>query len=51
MGQQVELVLPYEQSIPGGSVVYSAQVVRVESRGRYYGVAVMYKPVAFTIPA
>ena len=51
VGQAVELVLPYEHAEPWGSIDCTARIVRVERRGLFYGVAAMYEPVAFTIPA
>ena len=50
-GERVALVFPLEHSGPGASVTCTAEVVRVEPRGAFYGIAVMYEPVEFNVPA
>jgi hypothetical protein len=50
-GERVALVFPLERSGPGASVTCTAEVVRVEPRGAFYGIAVMYEPVEFNVPA
>jgi hypothetical protein len=49
-GDRVSLVFPLEQSGPGACVTCDGEVVRVEPRGVFYGIAVTYEPVAFNVP-
>lgn len=48
-GDSVALVFPLEHAGPGASVTCNAHVVRVESRGALFVVAVTYEPVAFSV--
>ncbi len=48
-GDQVALVFPFEHSGTGASVKCTAQVIRVDPRGRLFGVAATYEPVAFNV--
>ena len=49
IGDQVSMVLPFEQLVPGTTVRCSGRVVRVDRRGELFGVAAVYEPVAFTV--
>jgi PilZ domain len=49
-GQQVALVFPFDRNGAGAVVTCDAQVVRIEPRGGYFGVAATYEPVRFTVP-
>lgn len=49
IGDQVSLVLPFEQLVPGTTVCCTGRVVRVDPRGDLFGVAATYEPVAFTV--
>ena len=51
LGERVALVFPFEHAASGTVVTCDAEVVRVEPRGRLFGVAVAYEPVAFTFPS
>ncbi len=50
-GDRIQLVFPFERTGPGASVKCTADVVRVESRGDDFGVAAIYEPVIFSVPA
>lgn len=50
IGDQVSLVLPFEQLLPGTTVRCTGRVIRVDPRGELFGVAATYEPVAFTVP-
>ena len=47
-GDRVSLVLPLEHS--GARVTCNGEVVRVELRGGFYGIAVTYEPIEFSVP-
>jgi len=49
-GDHVALVFPFEHSGSGTVVTCDAEVVRVESRGNFFGVAATYEPVAVSVP-
>ena len=51
LGERVSLVLPFQHAASGTVVTCDAEVVRVEPRGRFFGVAAAYEPVAFTVPS
>ena len=48
VGQRLPLVLPFVHATPGGvRVACTGRVVRIEPRGRQYGIAVVYEPDSF----
>jgi hypothetical protein len=49
-GDRVALVFPLEHTRPGACVTCEGQVVRVEPRGPFFGIAVTYEPVEFNVP-
>ena len=49
-GDRVSLVFPLEQSGHGATVRCTGQVVRVQPRGPFYGIAVTYESVEFNVP-
>jgi PilZ domain len=47
-GDRVSLVFPLEHS--GACVTCNGEVVRVQPRGDFYGIAVTYEPIEFNLP-
>ena len=47
-GDRVSLVFPLEHT--GARVTCQGEVVRVEPRGDFYGIAVTYEPIEFNVP-
>lgn len=48
-GEQIAIVFPLERTGPGASVKCAAEIVRVDPRGDFFGVAATYEPVSFSV--
>ena len=48
-GEEIPLILPFESGGTGTRVQCTARIVRMDPRGRLFGIAATYEPVAFDL--